>query len=146
MKLVKTKTEQFGGECTRAHGFSGHDVCVVTMLTEYVESRGVDFRRGMEGDRVFFRFPEGRPVQRKHLEGWVKLAARASGMPHHRINTHSLRMGGASAMYAATRDLDQVRRWGRWRGRAADLYVFETTENLRRDAAQMVLAGDGFLA
>lgn len=146
VRPLKTKTEQFGGECVRCHGATGGDLCVVAMCADYVESRGTDFRRGLAGDRAFLRFPEGHPVQRKHVERWVKLAARAAAMPVDRVNTHSLRMGGASATYAATRDLDTVRRWGRWRGRAADLYVFEAASNMRRDAQRMVDAGRGFLS
>ena len=66
-------------------------------------------------------------------------------MPHRRSNTRSLRMGGASALYAATRSIEVVRRFGRWRGNSADLYVFEAEHNARRDAQSMVRAAYGYL-
>ena len=46
-----------------------------------------------------------------------------AGLKAHRGNSHSLRIGGATALHAATRDLDVVRRWGRWRGDVACIYI-----------------------
>ena len=48
-------------------------------------------------------------------------------------------------MYAATRSVEVVKRWGRWRGRAADLYVFDTEKQVRGDAARMLENGEGFM-
>ena len=117
----------------------------MTAVSQYVECRGGEFTGRQDGRRLFFAFPSGRPLHRADIEGWVKLAARAVGLPHRRSNTHSLRMGGASALYAATRSIEVVRRFGRWRGNSADLYVFEAEHNTRRDAQSMVRAAYGYL-
>jgi len=145
LHLLKTKTEQYGGETIRSHGLSGdEDICPVLAAARLVEHREFDGGTGEDG--IFFRCESGRPLRREDVERWIKLAARAEGLPDRRANTHSCRMGGASALYAATRSMEIVRRWGRWRGHAADLYVHEGFGNVRFDAGLMLNAGDGFLA
>ena len=40
--------------------------------------------------------------------------ARIEGVSPSAVGTHSLRIGGATTMYYATKDFDAVRRFGRW--------------------------------
>ena len=134
-----------GGQHLRSHSLSGENSHVVLAAALYVQCRGGEFTGSQDGRRLFFTFPSGRPLHRTDIEGSVKLAARAVGLPHRRANTHSLRMEVASALYAATRSIAAVRRFGRRMGNSADPYVFVAEHNARRDAQSMVRAAYRFL-
>eukprot|EP00959_Pyramimonas_sp_CCMP1952_P299368 6261160-Pyramimonas_sp.AAC.1 len=41
------------------------------------------------------------------------------------LGSHSLRIGGASALYAAFKDTALVQRWGRWSSDAFQGYLWE---------------------
>ncbi len=62
------------------------------------------------------------------------------------MNTHSLRIGGASALYAATRSEELVRRWGRWRSEVYSLYIWDERSTISSDARRMVEAGSDYIA
>ena len=55
------------------------------------------------------------------------------GIPAHLAGTHSLRFGGASALWAQYKDSELVMRWGRWASSAFHGYLWES-----RPAAQGV--------
>ena len=45
------------------------------------------------------------------------------------MGTHSLRFGGASALWAAYQDSAVVKRWGRWATEAFHGYLLEARDN-----------------
>ncbi len=92
-----------------------------------------------EGPETALCAPQGvRQVTRATLEGWLKAAAHATGVPVERINTHSLRVGGATALYNAGWELQAIQRFGRWSGGLAfHGYLWETAELSRGAAAAM---------
>ena len=80
-------------------------------------------------------------VKREALEGWLRAAAAANGLPVDRVGTHSLRVGGATALYNAGWELAAVQRFGRWASGAFHGYLWDT-HDLTRGAAGAMVSGD----
>ena len=57
------------------------------------------------------------------------------------LGSHSLRIGGATALYHVTKDVTNVQRFGRWLGTAFHGYLWEAYERQRDLAAQMADGG-----
>ncbi len=82
-------------------------------------------------------------VTAENISSAVKGAARAlsypttKGIPLQRINTHSLRSGGANALALAGYSDTQIQKMGRWRGATFKEYIREElavyAENMSRD-------------
>lgn len=70
-------------------------------------------------------------VMAKHIRAGLKQAAEAldypesRGIPIERIDTHSLRIGGANALHLAGYSDRQIQKMGRWRGETFKEYVRE---------------------
>ena len=62
------------------------------------------------------------------MQRYLRMAALGIGQDPERIGGHSLRIGGATAMYHAVGDLQAVRRFGRWTSDAFHLYLWEGSE------------------
>ena len=52
---------------------------------------------------------------RNRLSAILRLAGSAIGVPASRVGNHSLRSGGATAMWRAGYDIEVIKRWGRWK-------------------------------
>ena len=81
-------------------------------------------------------FTKGEPkgVTDKNIRTALKLAAAAldypaRGMPIDRIDTHSLRGGGANALSLAGYSDTQIQKMGRWRGETFKTYIREQLSN-----------------
>ena len=57
------------------------------------------------------------------------------------LSLHSLRSGGAAALYQGTGSMDIVKRMGRWRSDAVSAYLWESREQMRGLSAQMASGG-----
>ena len=68
---------------------------------------------------------------------YLELAAIAIGVPPGRMGSHSLRIGGATAMYHVSGDLQAVRRFGRWASDAFHGYLWESHEQTLGLASKM---------
>ncbi|GMF35107.1 unnamed protein product [Phytophthora fragariaefolia] len=65
----------------------------------------------------------GSIVQVRDISQLIKAAAVAAGEPPQHFGTHSLRSGGASALFAAGVDSIAVKQFGRWRSDAFERYI-----------------------
>ena len=93
---------------------------------------------GWERAWALGRYADGRPVRRAEIQGWLELAAVALDTDPARMGSHSLRIGGATAMYHANNgDLARVRRFGRWTSDAFHLYLWDSHEQARTLAKGM---------
>ena len=79
------------------------------------------------------------------MQSALESAAVAVGADPGTIGTHSLRIGGASALWAAYKDSALVRRWGRWSSDAFHGYLWETREGARGVADKMGSASFGLV-
>ena len=90
-----------------------------------------------EGDLTLFRLREGSVLKREAIAAVITLAAMAVGVDPEKMGSHSLRIGGATAMYHATQDLKLVQRYGRWASDAFMGYLWEAHEGQKGLAARM---------
>ena len=72
------------------------------------------------------------------------MAASACGIDPARMGSHSLRIGGATALYKAGVDVETIKRIGRWSSSAVHAYLWDTHERQKGMAAKMVQE-DGML-
>ena len=54
-----------------------------------------------------------------------------------RFESHSRRIGGASALYHATGEIEMVKRFGRWLSGAFHVYLWDSDEQGKGVAAKM---------
>ena len=93
--------------------------------------------RGKKQHLPLFRYTDDSPIKREHIQKYLELAALAVGVPADRMGSHSLRIGGATAMYHVVGDLQQVRRFGRWASDAFHGYLWESHELVENLAHRM---------
>ena len=81
---------------------------------------------GEEEGLPLFRFEDGSPLKRSAIRELLGAAAVALNMPRSRVGVHSLRVGGATALWVATRgNATLVRRLGRWKSDAVHRYLWD---------------------
>ena len=91
------------------------------------------------------RFAGGAPVQREHIASLLEKAAAAEGYSPSRFGTHSLRIGGATALLHAGMPIELIQRYGRWLSSAFQLYLWEAAQDSRY-LAQAMAADQSTLA
>ena len=91
----------------------------------------------MEANLGLIRFANGQPVKREQIQVLLRMAAQATGQDPNRMGTHSLRIGGATALYHSQKDLQYVRRFGRWCSDAFHLYLWESHEQQKGVSSSM---------
>ena len=141
--LKGSKTDQYNQGTVRNQFRSGNELCVVAALADYQSMKPERFA-GAEADLPLFRLECGKPLQRTDIQSLIQLAAVADGQSTTRYGSHSLRIGGATAMYQATKDLDSVKRYGGWNSDAFHGYLWESHER-QRDLAKGMTIADGQL-
>lgn len=67
----------------------------------------------------------------------LQKAARAEGLPSDRFMSHSLRIGGASALFQASGEIELVKRMGRWSSSAVQRYFYDGGEVLKQLSGKM---------
>jgi len=91
-----------------------------------------DMRRLFEIDPVdpaaakftpLFRLRSGSPITVDMLRDWVKRLMQGIGLEPAHFGAHSLRIGGATALFAAGADPNIIRTMGRWSSDCYRLYV-----------------------
>ena len=105
---------------------------------------------GQEATTPMFRKPNGDAFSVADIRDLVKLLAVSIGEPAAEFGAHSLRIGGATALYAAGADPIHIKTMGRWSTDCWRLYVracFEQTlEWTRRAGSQQVHDVQGTIA
>ena len=86
------------------------------------------FGKGDEAHLPAFRWESGRLIAREQIQQVLQMAAAAVGLPPERFRSHSLRIGGASAILHATNQFDLVKRFGRWSSDAVHGYLHDSAE------------------
>ena len=95
------------------------------------------FGRGPEAQLPLFRWSSGAVVKREEIQATLQKAAEAVGLPAQRFKSHSLRIGGASALYHATNDIEVVKRFGRWSSGAVHGYLWESADQYKGVSEKM---------
>jgi hypothetical protein len=131
-----SKTDQYNVGETRNQFSSGCDLCPLLAWAEY-EEHFPERLHGSERHLPLGRFKDGSPIRRVMVQQWLELAAAALGVDKGRMGSHSLRIGGATAMYHVVGDLQVVRRFGRWASDTFHSYLWDSHEQLRGISGKM---------
>ena len=125
-----SKTDQYNRGEWRNHFRRKTDdgnerLCVVEALAAYERHNPQRFR-GEQTHRPLFVWASGRALLRSQVQQVLESAGVATGVPPGELGSHSLRIGGASALWAAFRDSALVQRWGRWSSDAFHAYLWDS--------------------
>ncbi len=127
LRIRGSKTDQLNEGHVKNHFRSGSDLCVIEAL-EFLQTLAP--RKWHEDKNTYLLAnAQGKPLKRAELQAALARAATALGGDPGRMGTHSLRFGGASALWAAYRDSAVVKRWGRWASEAFQGYLWEARGN-----------------
>ena len=138
IQFRKTKTDQDAfGTCKTMYLSQVQGLCVVTALCEYKAVAPQRFGSGSEALKPLFRWANGQMLKRVQVQAALQKAAKAVGLPPERFLSHSLRIGGASAMFQATGEIELVKRTGRWSSSAVQRYLHDGEVALRNVASKM---------
>jgi len=80
---------------------------------------------GTARDDYLLRGLDGDLIPREEVQAILQIAAEKTGAEPGEYGTHSLRFGGASALWAAFHDTGLVKRWGRWATDCFHTYLWE---------------------
>ena len=142
LQFRKSKTDQEAFGLTRTH-FANYKACegvrlcpveALEMLRSWHPAR---FGAGPEAQLPFFRWASGITLHRSQVQQLLQEAAAACGLPAGRFMTHSLRIGGASALFHATNEIEVVKRYGRWQSGAFHRYLWNEAEQSQGRAEGM---------
>ena len=134
----KTKTDQQAFGASRTHYKSGDPkLCPVTSMDILRSWAPERFGKGAEAHLPLFRWSSGAVLKREEIQACLQRGAEAVGLPPKRLMSHSLRIGGASALYHATNDIEMVKRFGRWSSGAVHGYLWESADQYKGVATQM---------
>ena len=110
-----SETDQEHAGATRTLRANTTDICPVYATIRYLTSLVV-----CGPSRKIFP-----PSFRTRLTQCVKWAALAHRIPVQVINTHSLRAGGATALFVSGGNWIAIQRWGRWKSCISHEYIWE---------------------
>ena len=131
IQFRKTKADQEAfGTCKTMLKANVKHVCVVEALRRLFEVVPRRFS-GPESHLPLFRWATGGVVKRLEIQNILQKAAKAVGLPAERFQSHSLRIGGASALFQATGEVELVKRTGRWTSSAVHRYLHDSGDVLK---------------
>ena len=81
---------------------------------------------------------------RVRVSAIMKTAALANGVFDKRIDTHSLRAGGATALYTQGVPLDVIQRWGRWKSLTFHQYLWHDASALNH-LSEVIVQSSGLI-
>ena len=104
------------GQGTSANTYADedeHPLCVVRLFNLMRAAKPSHLSTGNSGTHVFTS-PSGKVLHRGKVEDKLRQAAQQLDIPAPMVSTHSLREGGATAMWAAGHSVEEIQRRGRW--------------------------------
>jgi hypothetical protein len=114
-----SKTDQYGEGVRRSLKRTGGYLCVVTALINLFKAT-----QSITNDTTpLLLLPSGYMISRSSISDLLKRAARDLGHTDIGISSHSLRGGGATALYAANYTIDEICFFGRWSSNSWLRYV-----------------------
>ena len=117
-----SKTDPFKAGCDVRVGATGDTLCPVSALSHFIH-----YRQSIVGP--LFMYKDGSFLTRSRLASLLQKC-----FPLHRVNTHSLRIGGASTMASAGIPDSQIMILGRWSSNAYQRYL-RLSDNIIRQSA-----------
>ncbi|CAE8597095.1 unnamed protein product, partial [Polarella glacialis] len=143
-QIRQSKTDQYNQGTTRNHYRTGGALCPLKALEDFEAQAPAKFRGELKTEALF-TYHDGHSVTREDVTSLVQLAAVAAGFEASDCASHSLRIGGATALYHSCGDLAFVQRFGRWKSDAFHGYLWEAHEPQREVAKLMAGATTALL-
>lgn len=133
--LEVSKTDQARRGCTRTVHASGEagGLCVVEAYKMLRRLHGA----GHKPEGPLLQTPGGWIASRTAVSDTIKKAAKELNCEPGDYATHSLRIGGATALFCSGVSHEEVRRFGRWASDCWRRYVYESRESTREFARKM---------
>jgi hypothetical protein len=121
-----SKTDVYNRGQYRNHFKADTPICPVRAAVGIFRNYPQRFLGGAEDSEPLFRDPGGQPIARQVVSALLTKAATAQGQDEGSLSSHSLRFGGASALWAAYGDASLVKRWGRWSSESFQTYIWDS--------------------
>jgi hypothetical protein len=135
IQFRKTKVDQAAfGTCRTLLRTGVKHMCVVSALEDLKEVAPRRFGEGPEVHLPLFRWASGQVLRRLEVQHILQRAAREVGLPAERFQSHSLRIGGASALCQATGEVEIE---FRWTSSAVHRYLHDGGDVIKGIAKQM---------
>ena len=134
-----SKTDVYNRGESRNHFCSGTSLCPVKAIQGLFKHFPQRYDQGSEASDFLFRTGDGKVVPRAAITALIERAAKSLGVFDGDYSTHSLRFGGASAIWAAYSDTALVKRWGRWSSESFQTYLWDSRKNANGVSHKMSL-------
>ena len=139
-----SKTDWVNQGCVRSHTkvdpeSPNADVCVVRAFIDLCNEFPAKFSKRTDAPVASWR--NGDTIPADAVTALLRAAASANGNCPGAYSLHSLRSGGATALYQATHDIDLVARFGRWKSKCISVYLWESHQFYAGLGTAMVTGG-----
>ena len=104
----------------RTHHLTGNLICPILALREHARCNPQWLTDPTSPVFVF----NNRGVTREDVSALLRVCSAALGYPPELMGSHSLRKGGATALFAATGNMELVKRFGGWKSDAVHAYLY----------------------
>ena len=132
-----SKTDIYNRGEIRNHFRSEGSVCPVKAAISVFLNFPQRYGGGNDAFGPLFRTADDKLLPRGAVQAAIEASAKALNMPPGDLGTHSLRFGGASAIWAAYGESALVKRWGRWASDSFQTYLWDAREASRDIAKKM---------
>ena len=131
LSIKQSKTDPFRKGIQLFLGTTDHTICPVKAILPYLALRGN--RPG-----PLFITASNTPLTRQFFTTSLSTILTATGLDHHKYNTHSFRIGAAtSAKMAGVSELD-IKMLGHWRSSTFECYIRTPREHLASLSRQLI--------
>ena len=120
LQLREAKNDQFSRGQVRTHHLTGSPICPVLSLRDHARFNPHWIRE--PASPVFAC--KGKGITREDISALLRVCSIALGYPPELVGSHSLRKGGATALFAATGNMELVKRFGGWKSDAVHAYLY----------------------
>ena len=127
IRIKASKTDPFRDSAVVRVGASRSEICPVSALVTYL------LRSRRRGGGPLFLFQDGRHLTRVHVAAVVQGALGRDV----NLNTHSFRIGGASALATSGVPAYQIQLLGRWRSDAFLAYIRLSDDYVQGNSVRM---------
>ena len=144
MQFRKTKSDQLAfGESKTLRATGKKHLCPVEALMRMRCKWPTRFQKGHSDSlKPLFRWSAGQSLKRTEVQSFLQQAARGVGLPPERFMSHSLRIGGATALYQSTGEIEVVKGMGRWSSSAVQRYLHDGGDTLPKVSQKMADLGN----
>ena len=80
----------------------------------------------------------GKGITREDISALLRVCSTALGYPPKLVGSHSLRKGGATALFAATGNMELVKRFGGWKSDAVHAYLYSDLHGGEQHGTRML--------